>query len=87
MAKRKPRVKAVIPTDETKAMRFIRVVKPRVNKAIKAIGIVGYCASSSYEFTPQQVKDIINSLIVAVQGVESKFISKDKSVNEFKFSG
>jgi len=87
MAKRKPRVKANIPANETKAMRFVRVVRPRVNKAIKSIGTVGYCASSSYEFTPQQVKDIINSLIMAVQSVETKYMSKDKSAAEFKFTG
>ena len=50
--------KSVIPKDESKADRFKRVVQPRVNKAIKAIRLVGNQAGSTYEFTAKQIENI-----------------------------
>jgi len=47
-----------VPPEESKADRFRRVVTPRVNKAIKAIRLVGNQAGSSYEFTPKQIEVI-----------------------------
>jgi len=47
-----------VPPEETKAERFLRVVTPRVNKAIKSIRLVGNQAGSTYEYTPKQIEKI-----------------------------
>jgi len=86
MAKRKVRQKKDIPPDETKASRFVRVVKPRVNRAIRAISVIGYCSGSTYEYTPEQVQDITEALAKEVVTLESKFAQKKSKQDEFKFN-
>lgn len=81
MAKKVNRRKATIPENESKADRFVRVVTPRVVKAVKAIKVVGYCANASYEYSPKQVKQIIDRLTAAVQSVEG-MLTDNKSVDE-----
>lgn len=65
--------KTSVPKDETKSDRFQRVVTPRVRKALKSIAVVGYCASSSYEYTPKNIADICTALRQAVDNVEKKY--------------
>jgi len=86
MAKKRLTSSKVIPAGETKAERFARVVKPRVNKAVKAIDVLGYCAGSTYEYTPEQATQIINLLHDVVNNLQAKFERKrDKQVDfEFK---
>jgi len=71
---------------ESKGERFVRVVKPRVNKAVKAISVIGYCSGSAYEYTPQQVSQILATLSGALSALSSKFESKSKKQEEFDFS-
>lgn len=85
MAEKRKRRKVNIPKDETKAARFVRVVTPRVVKAVKSISVVGYCASSTYEYTPQQVKQIVEVLLDAVEGVNNKFVAKTSPEGVFEF--
>ena len=87
MAKRKARQRAEIPASETKEQRFTRVVTPRVGKALKAIRLIGFCTGSVYEWTPEQVKQITDSLLLAVQSVESKFEAKEDKQQGFTFNG
>ena len=75
----------VIPTGESKAMRFVRVVRPRVIKAVKAIDIIGYCASSSYEYTPKQVEQISATLFAALNNLVDSFAKKKSKQDEFNF--
>ena len=86
MAKKVTRSKKVIPTDETKQDRFIRVVSPRVIKAVKSISVLGYCAGPTYEYTTEQTTQIINLLHEAVNDLQARFERKrDKQVDfEFK---
>lgn len=85
MAKKGSRRTAAIPENETAAGRFIRVVTPRVNKAVKSIDVIGFCAAGSYEYTPQQVKQIIEVLQKEVLGLAEKFAGKKGQVSSFQF--
>ncbi len=58
---------------ESKADRFKRLAEPRVGNAIKKIEIIGNLASSSYEFSTEQVERILGSLKASVDEVEKKF--------------
>lgn len=73
------------PANETKADRFVRVATPRVNKAVKAIKVIGYCAGSTYEFTPKQVEDISSALMVAISQVVDSFDKKTPTQSDFSF--
>ena len=85
MAKRSTSSKKPIPTAETKQERFIRVVSPRVNKVVKSINVLGYCAGSSYEYTAEQATQIINLLHDTVNSLQSKFERKRDKQADFKF--
>ncbi|HXV18847.1 MAG TPA: hypothetical protein VD883_02085 [Candidatus Omnitrophota bacterium] len=58
---------------ESKADRFKRLSEPRVSNAVKKIKLIGNLAGSSYEFTPEQVSNILTALKTSVEEVESKF--------------
>lgn len=73
-------------TTETKQERFIRVVIPRVNKAIKAIEVIGFCAGSSYEYTESQVDDILAALKFSVDSLADSFAGKTGSGGRFKLT-
>lgn len=73
-----------LPTNEGKADKFVRVVSPRVKKAIKCILIIGNCAGSGYSFTEHQHKQITDALYMAVNQLEARFAGKKETV-EFTF--
>lgn len=85
MGKKQKRSKQPIPAEETKAARFVRVVKPRINKAIKSIKVIGYCAGSTYESTPEQQAEILGVLSDAVNALAAKFETKEGLQDEFDF--
>ena len=85
MAKGSKKPKTSPPKDESKAARFIRVVTPRVNKAVKAIKVIGFCAGSTYEYTPKQVEQISQTLFAAMNGLADNFAKKVSAQEEFKF--
>ena len=82
MAKKKKSEKP--PEDKRK--KFLRVVAPRVRKAMKAISLIGNQAGSAYEYTSEDVAHIINALRTAVDGVETAYTSKGKVSVEFTFT-
>ena len=45
----------MIDKNETKEARFVRIAEPRVNRACKAISLLGNLAGSGYEYTQEQV--------------------------------
>jgi len=63
---------------------FVRVVTPRVKKAVKAISLVSNCASSNYSFTAEQAGRIIIALHTAVDVVEVSFSKKTQATAEFQ---
>lgn len=85
MDKKKERSKKSIPVNESKADRFVRVVTPRIARAIKAITVIGYCASSVYEYKPEQVAQIQLALTEALALMKDRFSSKKAVGTEFKF--
>ncbi|GAH43348.1 unnamed protein product [marine sediment metagenome] len=85
MAKKKVSSRPKIPDNETKSERFIRVVAPRVSKAVKAIDVIGFCAGSTYEYTPDQSVQIGNALIKAVNDLRVKFDRKANKQDSFNF--
>lgn len=83
MAK-KERKKNIIPPTETKNERFIRVVTPRVSRALKAISLIGMCTGSAYEYTDANKQKIFDALIDGVGAVKSKYDGKQKADTSFK---
>ncbi|MCJ7828821.1 MAG: hypothetical protein MUP81_03655 [Dehalococcoidia bacterium] len=71
--------------DAKKKAAFVRVVKPRVNKALKAITLIGNCAGSGYIFTQPQKDDIFKALHSAITDLEGKFSGMKKSQSVFEF--
>jgi len=86
MAKGKKRSKVSIPKDETKSERFVRVVTPRVNKAVKAIKQIGFCSASNYEYTPKQLEAIFEALAAAQEEIIAKFAGRKEAQEEFTFN-
>lgn len=87
MVKKNTRKSNKPPDDETKSERFIRVVTPRVNNAVKAIAVIGYCAGTPYEYTATQVSEIVKALDNAFQAVLKQFRKESKSEGGFTFKG
>lgn len=85
MARTTKRRRQLIPKGEDKAARFIRVVTPRVIKAVKAIKQIGYCAASSYEYTPKQLEQITRALSDAQNAMLAKFAGKKEEEGVFDF--
>ena len=85
MGKKRVRVSQEIPKDERGQAKFVRIVLPRVVKAVKAIVVVGYCTGSGYVHTPTQVKQIIATLREAVNSLEAKFEGKAGADGSFNF--
>jgi hypothetical protein len=61
---------------ETKEQRFARLATARVNKAIKAIRVVGKLAGQNTN--PEYATKIVSALIAAVDVVEAQFQPKTK---------
>lgn len=58
---------------ESKADRFKRLSELRVGNAVKKIEIIGNLAGSNYEFSAEQIANILTTLKSAVGEVEAKF--------------
>lgn len=59
-----------------KQAAFVRIVQPRVDKALKAISLVGNCATSNYLYTSEQAARIGMVLDKAVVSVQEKYAKK-----------
>lgn len=58
---------------QVKRGNFSRVLPPRMDKALKAIRMVGDCTLPTYFYTPEQAKAITEKLLDAVQAVKERF--------------
>lgn len=58
---------------QVKLDNFARVLPKRMDKALKAIRMVGDCTLPSYSYTPEQAKAVTDKLVDAVTEVESRF--------------
>jgi len=85
MAKKSNRRTRKIPEDESKAERFIRVVEPRIGKAVKAIEVIGLCGGSTYEHTAKQVTEIRGTLERAIKRALDSLESNAPATGGFSF--
>lgn len=68
---------------EDKHEKFMRVVTPRVGKALKAIRLISNQAGAAYSYTEDDVAQIITALRDAVDNVEGCYLSKNKQEVDF----
>jgi len=62
--------------EETKAGKFVRLARARVNKAVKYIAAVGNLAGNGYESTPEQRQKVVDYLKKAVNDTEALLTRK-----------
>lgn len=76
-----------IPANENKKARFKRVCKPRVQKAIKAIRLIGFCANpNNYEFGKTEITAITKVLADETTALKNRFEKPAKQAEiEFDF--
>ena len=79
MAKKKKSTKPA----EDKHVKFKRVVTPRVQKALKAIKLIGNQASKAYEYSEDDVHVIFGTLHDAVSDTEKMFTTGDVQPVDF----
>ena len=60
-------------SNESKAERFVRLAEPRVNRACKAISMIGHLAASSYEYTDKQVDAMFGAMQQELDAQKAKF--------------
>jgi hypothetical protein len=66
-----------------KTATFARVLPQRMNKALKAIKLVGQCSSPNYYFTETQAAKVVEALQVAVRQVQDSFSKVAKKAPSF----
>lgn len=63
----------------SKKEKFVQIATPRINKAIKAIHLVGLCASATYEYTPEQARAAVLAMQAELDKVKNRFEGKQVS--------
>jgi len=71
---------------EDKRAKFLRLVNPRVNRAVHGISLIGNCASAAYEYTEADVAEIIAALNASVQTLAERFAGKTSIAGGFKIN-
>lgn len=79
MAKKQKKGKS----QDEKHKDFVRVVTPRVKKALKAIGLIGNQAGSAYVSTEDEIKSIFDALRKMVDATEKRYTSGDTQDVDF----
>ena len=72
----------LIPENETKAEKFIRIATPRVNSVIDKLDILANCAGSAYECNEEQIESMFDAIRNAVDACYSQFQPKQKTEKE-----
>lgn len=64
-------------TDSTEAReRFERVILPRVDKAVKAVELIGNGASRDYETTPEEIAELLNGVQQKLWEVQRRYATR-----------
>ena len=71
--------------EETKEQRFIRVAEPRVNRACKAIYLLGNLASPGYSYSDEQVEAMFAAVQESLDNARAAFQKREKKPEEFHF--
>ena len=72
-------------TTQDKRADFKRLLIPRLDKAIKAIKVIGDLSASQYAFTEGEAEKVVQALRLAADEVESKFFKTDAPLVALKF--
>lgn len=72
----------IIPENETKNEKFLRIATPRVNVIIDKLDILSNCAGSNYEYTDEQVDTMFQAIRDAVDACYNEFWPKVKTEKE-----
>lgn len=72
----------IIPENETKNEKFLRIATPRVNAIIDKLDILSNCSASNYEYTEEQVEAMFQAIRDAVDSCYNEFRPKVKSEKE-----
>ena len=72
-------------TTQDKRADFTRLLIPRLDKAIKAIKVIGNLSASQYAFTEGEAEKVIQALRLATDQVEGKFFKKDAPLVAIQF--
>ena len=72
---------------ENKKDKFVRLGESRVNDAIKKIRLIGNLSNkNNYEYTSEQVNEIIAALKSEIEDVQKKFTAQqNKKDDKFQF--
>lgn len=73
--------------DKDKHIKFQRIVQPRVNRALRAIELVGNCSVGTYAYTAEEIEQMQSTLQGAVDNAMQRFYNKGKQDVGFKFGG
>lgn len=64
---------------ETKAERFVRVAEQRTRRVVDTVQSLSNCASRvCYDYTPEQVEQIITALESEVRRLQSTFAGENR---------
>lgn len=72
----------IIPQNETKAEKFVRIATPRVNSVIDKLDILANCAGVAYEYNEEQIDSMFGAIRNAVDACYLQFQPKQKSEKE-----
>ena len=72
------------PKDENKRDKFLRLVNPRVNRAVHSIGLIGNCASAAYEYKEADIAKVLAALNAATETLAERFSGKTSVAGGFK---
>ena len=78
----------IIPENESKNEKFIRIASPRVNSVIDKLDILSNCASANYEYTEDDVEHMFTEIQKALKDARNSYnneLSKNSKVG-FSFS-
>ena len=68
---------------QVKVDNFARVCPPRMNKALKAIGLVGDCTLPTYTYSVAQYEYVVAKLQAAVDDVKARYEGKTSESGGF----
>lgn len=69
---------------QVKRDNFIRVCPKRMDKALKALRMVGDCTLPTYSYTPKQAEAVVGRLQLEVDTVKERFAGVQGKTGGFK---
>lgn len=78
--------KKKVEAAQTRRDNFVRLAEARMTKALDAVAVIGNLASPSYDYTPEQIKAMYDSLAKQVNNTFQRFQPKTNSATKTGFS-